>query len=75
MAIEVTVGEPKTQEEKPFPKLMLNVEKDYVILANSDCSGTIVWSIYPDFKVGLYKDRWIIKNFSDFNEPITLKNK
>jgi hypothetical protein len=61
--INVTVSEQKTQNQKPFPKLM---ESDDII---------VLFSIRNDtYKLGYYCDEWDTEEFSDFNEPITLQN-
>lgn len=73
--INVTVGEQKTQSEKPFPKLMKSevsgaivyfTKKSYglVIVESNDTGGTF----------GSQVDGWYMSNFTDYNEPITLQN-
>lgn len=79
--IKVTVGEQKTQSEKPFPKLMtLSDEKGttIVFMLNKNGDGNGVHSNHQtwDFKgESFYKTGpWDIEDFTDYNEPITLQN-
>lgn len=75
MAIEVKVGELKTQEEMPFPKLMMSTidNKVYLFLKPTigvplDCKG--------DFTTASeWAEDWNMEHFIDHNEPITLRNK
>jgi len=73
--ITVTVGEQETQEPKPFPKLMVDVDDD----------GYIFYFVREGYGLPLTGSDWgyskpDFANFSrhkfkDFNESITLKNK
>lgn len=76
--IKVTVGEQKTQSEKPFPKLMINRELNSVILAigisGIFIKGTLLSAGSSVDEFGEYFDKWSALKFTDFNEPITLQN-
>lgn len=79
MAINVTIGESKTQE-KPFPKLMIckSIGGNTIILANEKSDpflvGTCIYSDYSENRVGEYFEQWSLSAFTDYNEPITLQN-
>ena len=76
--IKVTVGEQKTQSEKPFPKFMINRELNSVILAigisGNFIKGTLLSAGSSIDESGEYFDKWAALNFTDYNEPITLQN-
>ena len=72
--INVTLGEVKTQEEKPFPKLMINSDRRIVVLMSESCVGTVVYSKIETYQIGHYSEGWGMHNFTDYNEPITLQN-
>jgi hypothetical protein len=72
--INVTLGEVKTPEEKPFPKLMIE-----------DCSKDIFY--FHRSGVGLplqqpnrflesltWASAWDMDGFTDYNDPITIQN-
>ena len=73
MAINVTIGESKTQE-KPFPKLMRNQYGEIFFMVRERYGLPLTgneWSYldkdFADFTEILY-------DFTDYNEPITLQN-
>lgn len=77
MAIKVTFGEVKPQEEKPFPKLMISNDGDifYMVreryglpLTNADGLG---WTYELDDFANFDSNH---RTFTDYNEPITLQN-
>lgn len=72
--INVTLGEVKTQEEKPFPKLMINLYKNVIVLMSERKCGTVVYSTTKAYEIGYYSTDWFMDNFTDYNEPITLQN-
>lgn len=81
MSINVTLGEVKTQEIKPFPKLMIvdnNPFEGRIVLFTREKTGMLVrcsecQSEY--MKLGTYlEDGWAMQAFTDYNEPITLQN-
>ena len=76
MAIKVTVSEQKTQNEKPFPKVMKlnNHQSELIVLFNSHKSGTVLYSKYNQWEIADISDDFDIKQFIDYNEPITLQN-
>lgn len=80
MAIKVTLGEAKTQEEKPFPKLMISDlgQIFYMVGVNEDRDDLLIGvEIHSNgYFIG---GNGISKNmaralFKDYNEPITLQN-
>ena len=76
--INVTVGEEKTQSEKPFPKLMISYKHKSVILATSKDGkhliGTLLYVGTSCDNFGEHDTTWLESNFTDYNEPITLQN-
>lgn len=77
MAIKVTLGEAQTQEEKPFPKLMISKVTGNIVLFHSNKKGTVVFlgENNGTYCLGEYRDDLNIGNFTDYNEQITLQNK
>ena len=77
--IKVTLGKLKTQEEKPFPKLMKNkdgeifffVRRNYGLPLTDISDGR--WPYhdkdFADFSTVASKHE-----FTDYNEPVTLQN-
>jgi hypothetical protein len=75
MAINVTLGEVKPQEEKPFPKLMKGSEGTLVMFFKSG-QGTVISTNKPNIPLltGEYYKGFTMSEFTDYNEPITLQN-
>lgn len=71
--INVTIGESKTQSEKPFPKLMIS-ELGTIVLMSSHCCGTVVHERSMCYGIGHSSSGWQMRSFTDYNEPITLQN-
>ena len=78
--IKVTIGESKTQEEKPFPKLMIATygaknDKGIVVLFVTRISGTVIITTNDSEKIvgGVYTT-FLADSFTDYNEPITIQN-
>lgn len=78
--INVTIGESKTQSEKPFPKLMTS-ELGQILYAfglNESRSDLIVGVLLRTngYAIGKfnYSESWSRHNFTDFNELITIQN-
>ena len=74
--IKVTVGEQKTQSEKPFPKLMKSIY-GFTVLFNNEKCGTLLDSGECEkgsMEIGEYKETWKMDLFTDYNELITLQN-
>lgn len=78
MAINVTLGEAKPQEEKPFPKLMRqNTDKyNLVVLFTAAGCGTVILDTDKEdpYAVGHHSLDWAEKHFIDYNEPVTIQN-
>lgn len=80
MAINVTLGEVKTQEEKPFPKLMIGSDGGTIIevLCNPNTQGKAPVVHRMGISKGLYCDSFRLYNgvitFTDYNQPITIQN-
>lgn len=77
--IKVTVGEQKTQSEKPFPKLMIATQmhipdKGIIVLFSSESNGVVVYTPNDYREVGYMSNSFLMKCFTDYNEPITLQN-
>lgn len=71
MAIKVTVGEQKTQNEKPFPKLMTSKAGRIVFMTSYEQGFQLNHA--ADDGPHFYKD-WSMDDFTDYNESITLQN-
>ena len=69
--IKVTVGEQKTQEAKPFPKLMKS-KTGRIVFMLSDSTGFQLNKSSNDDPH--FSRSWNIGDFTDYNEPITLQN-
>ena len=75
MAINVTLGEAKTQTKKPFPKLMISGDDDKrIILFTDNEVGVVVQEGNPYYGIGYYFTEWNMIGFTDYNEPITIQN-
>jgi hypothetical protein len=88
MAIKVTIGESKTQEEKPFPKFMQDKHGNIVfaIGKNNNSEEQYYYKVvyikgfeFSEFStVGSFCDEFNLFNsdnpYFDYNEPITLQN-
>lgn len=81
MAVKVNLGEVKTQEVKPFPKLMSSVNGTIIeVLTQPDHAGnaTVIVRVNKDhFRLGLVEPFCVIDGpvkFSDYNEPIIIQN-
>ena len=73
--INVTLGEAKPQEVKPFPKLMRNKEGSLIIFFSEPTNGYVIYLQQGlDYYLGYRSDAWNMLNFSDYNEPLTLQN-
>lgn len=72
--INVTIGESKTQSEKPFPKLMIHSGKKIIVLMLKNKCGSVLYSTSSAYGIGYYSEDWSTENFTDYNEPITLQN-
>jgi hypothetical protein len=72
--INVTIGESKTQESKPFPKLMIGSQTHLVVLFVSEQVGVVITTGVSPYKVGEFSHNWYNPDFTDYNEPITLQN-
>ena len=68
--INVTLGEVKTQEEKPFPKLMISDSGIIVYFTSNRCGIALNDELLTD-----YSEEWNMQFFTDYNEPVTLQNK
>jgi hypothetical protein len=83
MAIKVTIGESKTQNEKPFPKFMQD-KHGHIVFAieeNSEESNHYKVIYIKGFEfstVGHFYDEFNLFSsgnpYFDYNEPITLQN-
>lgn len=74
--MNVQVNKPK--QDKPFPKLMVNIEPEYdlIILFTDEVTGTVISDNDTEnpYEVGYYSKAWTTKDFTDFEGSITLSN-
>jgi hypothetical protein len=83
MAIKVTLGATEnTQQEKPFPKLMIDRigyecgikhNRCLIVFFEKPSCGTVIQTS-TSWPIGCYSDAWIDEAFVDYNEPITIQN-
>ena len=73
MSIKVTIGEYKTQNQKPFPKLMQSSEGVIIVLMTEESSGVVI-NENRFYEIGYKSSAWNMDVFYDYNEPITLQN-
>ena len=85
MAIKVTIGESKTQDEKPFPKFMKD-QYDKIVFAigeNNDSEESNHYRViyikgFEFSDIGKFCEEFYLFDstnpFFDYNEPITLQN-
>ena len=71
--INVTVGEQKTQSEKPFPKLMISTS-DRIVFMIKYSHGFMLHDKGEGRDIGYYCESWSMEDFTDYNEPITIQN-
>lgn len=74
MAIKVTLGEAKPQNEKPFPKLMKNSDYKSIVLFYSSEKGVCIVQNEGSIVVGQFYEYYNMDFFTDYNEPITIQN-
>jgi hypothetical protein len=79
MAIKVTLGATEnTQQEKPFPKLMIANLRGSIILATGEDGkgylGTLLHKGESGDTLGEYSTIWDKRLYTDYNEPITIQN-
>ena len=74
MAINVTLGEVKPKEEKPFPKLMKSKNGRIVFFLEDEYGVQLNITDNNDSDLPHYSSNWDMGNFTDYNEPITLQN-
>lgn len=72
MAIKVTVGEQKTQNELPFPKFMKS-SNGRIVFMISYGKGFLLNRVSNN-DIPKYSELWFMGDFADYNEPITLQN-
>lgn len=77
MAVNVKIGESKTQSEKPFPKLMKHRDGTITRFEKSG-SGVHIFApkeVPVDYIISWNKIVGInMSEYVDYNEPITLQN-
>jgi hypothetical protein len=59
---------------KSYPKIMISNGSDLVVLFTSFRTGIIIISYDKYHQVGEHRTDWFEDSFTDYNEPITLKN-
>lgn len=76
--IEVTIK--KTEEVKPFPKIMIankdaGADNGILVLFESANTGVVIKTVTGSSKqIGYYSISFLDACFTDFNDPVTLKN-
>jgi hypothetical protein len=71
--INVTIGESKTQESKPFPKLM-QADNGLIVLFTAKDVGTVIFEGNSTHKCGYVSHNWFDPDFRDFKGAITIQN-
>jgi len=72
--INVTSANSTQVKSAKFPKLMKS-RGGLIVLMSKDRCGIIVKSNGQQFfNVGLYDETWIMSEFSDYNEFLTIQN-
>ena len=71
--IKVTVGEQKTQSEKPFPKLMIATSGRIVFMLKPKC-GFMLHEENKVWGIGYHSESWAMEDFTDYNDPVTIQN-
>lgn len=70
--IKVTFGEEPKQDEKPFPKTMNY--GDLVVLFECKGAGVVLRDPSGPHVIGYYYKGFIMKDFTDYNGPVTIQN-
>ena len=70
MSVKVSLKE-EVSKEKSFPKLMISVE---LIVFFTKAKHGVVLRIEGDFKLGEYRDNFIMSYFKEYEGEVTLKN-
>ena len=75
MAVNVKLdATEKTQQGKPFPKLMKGPDQ-LIVFFHEYAKGTVIQDpINPQWEQGRYHHDWKMSEFTDYNEPITIQN-
>ena len=68
MAIKIKVNR-KPAKNFTYPKLMIHECSGMIVLFTSHQTGTVMNS-----RIGEYREDWIVENFYDYNDNITLSN-
>lgn len=78
MTIKVALGATENmQQEKPFPKLMISKSGRIVYFISTGKGLQLNYhkdSTYEENRVPNWDDCWDMRNFTDYNEPITIQN-
>lgn len=80
MAVKVTLGAVKSQEERPFPKLMISTLGQIFLMVgvNPETEDLLVgFQIHSNrYPIGGYgfSEKMDKNSFTDYNEPITIQN-
>lgn len=72
--INVTIGESKTQELKPFPKLMKHNDGTITYFSSMNNGVHIYARASMKEIIGVISHSISMDEYSDFKEPITLQN-
>lgn len=72
--INVTLGAADTQKEKPFPKLMISYKGTIILFHKPEYGFVIRPRSSTNNELTDSPDGWLMKDFTDYNEPITIQN-
>ena len=73
--VTVIVKEKLEVKKLEFPKLMIGSVTGVVVWFSVHGEGTILIGKEDHYTAGDYECEFVMSNFTDFNEEITLKNK
>ena len=76
MAIKVKLGATEnTQQEKPFPKLMISIDQGRIVFFTEPSCGFQINTIFTHGdRSPHFSKSWFMRHFTDYNEPITIQN-
>lgn len=72
--IKVTVGEPKTQSDKPFPKLMKHNDGTVTFFSSKGRGIHLYAPPIISHIIGRITEDCAMNEYFDINDPITIQN-
>ena len=73
--VTVEIKNSEEVKELGFPKLMIGSVTGVVVWFSVPGEGTILIGKEGNYTAGEYECEFVMSNFTDFNEELTLKNK